>query len=154
MTKSFFIILFLAFFLFGCVSKPVTKTIVPSVSPSASPAVPLPTQEDTIRLFYNLINEHRIPEAIAMMSPRLVADDSAKQAWGVQFNDIRSIKVLDIQPGLADNSFKVILEVSVNSEAASLPIPYYGYEDNPNFRWLDLIKVDGRWLIDSINTGP
>jgi len=147
LVRSIVLVLFSAFFLFGCNK--------PSVSPSQEPvAVPLPTSEDTIRLFYSLINEHRIPEAINLMSSDLVPDESSQQAWGVQFNDFQSIKVLDIQPGLSASSYKVTLEVQVDPQAASLPIPYYGYEANPNFRWLDLIQIDGRWLINSINTGP
>ncbi|PIP52770.1 hypothetical protein COX08_04675, partial [Candidatus Beckwithbacteria bacterium CG23_combo_of_CG06-09_8_20_14_all_34_8] len=60
--------------------------------------VPLPAGHDIVNLFFNLINEKRIPEAIEMMSETAVPDDSAKQAWGVQFNAIKSISVIDIEP--------------------------------------------------------
>ena len=123
-------------------------------------SVPLPQGEDVIKNFFALINERKIPEAVAMMSTTLVPDDSAKQAWGVQFNDIKSINVQKIEPSLPENwtdqshVYKVTLEAYVSSEAADAPIPYYGWHDNPNLRWIEIVKEGELWKVNSIATGP
>jgi len=122
--------------------------------------VPLPAGHDIVNLFFNLINEKRIPEAIEMMSETAVPDDSAKQAWGVQFNAIKSISVIDIEPWDAENwtdgkqVYKATLEAYVTNDS-SAPIPYYGWEDNPNIRWVSLEKDNqNMWKIANIATGP
>jgi len=129
-------------------------------SSKSDDTVPLPQEEDIIRNFFALIDEQKIPEAINMLSVSMVPDDSAKQAWGVQFNDIKSINVLKLEPSMPESwteethSYKVTLEAYVSSDAASAPIPYYGWEDNPNIRWVELVKEGELWKINSIATGP
>lgn len=141
-----------------------TETLVsPATLPTQSVKniVPLPTEEDVIRLFFSLINEHRIQEAIQMMSPIAVPDDSTRQAWGVQFNDIKSIQVVVLTPSnqedWTDNQhvYQVKLDVVVSPESADAPIPYYGWGDNPNLRWIPIEKnSSGQWQIVGIATGP
>jgi len=47
------------------------------------------------------------------------------------------------------------LEVYVSSDAKDAPIPYYGWGDNPNIRWVVLEKdSDGSWKISALATGP
>jgi hypothetical protein len=128
---------------------------------NSSESVPLPTPEDIVRLFFDLINEKRIPEAIDLMTDQMAGDDNSKQMWGIQFNAIQSIKVQSINPYLEDQwtasekMFKVILEVSVSREAKDAPIPYYGWDSNPSTRWVSIKKdVNGLWGIDSLATGP
>jgi len=128
---------------------------------SSSEGVPLPTPEDIVRLFFNLINEKRIPEAIDLMTDQMVGDDSSKQMWGVQFNAIQSIEVKSIEPYSeeqwteSEKMFKVVLDVSVSPEAKDEPIPYYGWDSNPSIRWVSIKKnATGLWEIDSLATGP
>ena len=78
-----------------------TPIIQTTTQPSST--VPLPTEEDIIRAFFNLINEKRIPEAITMMSKTMAADDSTKQAWGVHFNAIKSINIQQIEPSMQES---------------------------------------------------
>ncbi|NMC35473.1 hypothetical protein GYA49_00340 [Candidatus Beckwithbacteria bacterium] len=119
----------------------------------------LAPEEELITLFFSLIDQKQIPEAIALMSKTAVPDDSTKQAWGVQFNAITSINILDMEAwdetNWTDNQkvYKVSLEAYVKDDP-SAPIPNYGWGDNPNIRWIGLIKEDGQWKIDSISTGP
>ena len=67
----------------------------------------------------------------------------------------------DIKPFDADNwtedsqLYQVTLEIYVSSDAANAPIPYYGYVDNPNTRFISLTKNEaGIWQIATIATGP
>jgi len=128
--------------------------------PKNEKTVPLPQEEDVVRNFFSLINESKITEAISVMSNNMVGDDSAKQAWGVQFNDIKSIHVQKIEPSMSENwnekrhTYKVTLEAYISSNAANAPIPNYGWEDNPNIRWIELIMEDGLWKINSLATSP
>jgi len=132
----------------------------PDVKKETTDTVPLPQEEDIVRNFFVLIDEKKIPEAISMMSDEMVGNDSMKQAWGIQFNDIKSINVLKIEPSMKEewsaskHSYKVTLEAYVSSDAANAPIPYYGWEDNPNIRWVEIIKVGNFWKINSLATGP
>ena len=135
-----------------------SKSIVES---NSSESVPLPLPEDIVRLFFELINEKRIPEAIDLMTDQMVGDDFSKQMWGVQFNAIQSIKVQTIEPSFEDQwtesekMFKVVLEVSVSPGAKDEPIPYYGWDSNPSTRWVSIKKsANGLWEIDSLATGP
>ncbi|MCX6256206.1 MAG: hypothetical protein NTV31_17290 [Bacteroidia bacterium] len=123
--------------------------------------VPLPTGEDVVRLYFNLINEKRIPEAIGMMHSSMVPDDTSKQQWGVQFNSLASVSVIKIEPfhkkewTRAKNVYKVVLKVKVKPEAANAPIPNYGWENGENVRWIHIQKdKKGLWKISQIATGP
>ncbi|MBP8591068.1 hypothetical protein KBI33_01205 [Candidatus Shapirobacteria bacterium] len=142
-----------------------TPTPLPENTPttetptSAASTVPLPTEEDIVRLFFNLIDEERIPEAVAMMSVEAVPDDSYRQAWGVQFNALDSIKVSKIEPydqgnwSPSSHTYKVNLEVAVSENAANAPIPYYGWENGDNLRWVEIVKEGDLWKINQIATG-
>ncbi|NMB56359.1 hypothetical protein GYA19_00260 [Candidatus Beckwithbacteria bacterium] len=122
---------------------------------------PLPSAEYIINLFFKLINEKHISEAIAMMGEKMIPDDNAKQAWGVQFNAFESINVLNLEPYNQDTwtnterIYKVSLETSMSPDSANAPIPYYGWDGNPNIRWVSVEKdSQNLWKIASISTGP
>mgnify|MGYP007112021738 CR=1 FL=1 len=122
--------------------------------------VPLPTGEDVINLFFNLINEKRITEAVDMLAVSAAPDDTIRQTWAVQFNAITSIAVTDIKAWESENwteskqIYKVTLEAYVKNDA-NTPIPNYGWGDNPNIRWLSLEKDNQNlWKVTSIATGP
>ncbi|OGK63055.1 hypothetical protein A2334_00245 [Candidatus Roizmanbacteria bacterium RIFOXYB2_FULL_38_10] len=129
-------------------------------TPETKKTVSLPQEEAIVQNFFGLINERKIPEAVSLMSKNMVGNDSIKQAWGVQFNDIKSINVQKIEQSIpnswSENShiYKVTLEVYVSSSAANAPIPYYGWGDNPNIRWIEIVKEDGIWKINNLATGP
>ena len=135
-----------------------TKTVstVPSPVPTQSSVkessgVPLPTQEDVVRTFISLIAEKRISEAVGMMD---VSDESQKQAWGVQLNSFESIALKNIKENGA-NSFEVTLTVKMKPDSANGPIPYYGYENGDNIRWIGLKKgSDNLWKITGFATSP
>jgi hypothetical protein len=111
-----------------------------------------------ISQFFALINDHRVSDALAMMSPELVPD-ADRAAWTQHFSAIKSIRVMDIRPADMEGTglcveYKVTIEADVSSEAANAPIPYYGWNDNPNLRWIHLCPRGDQWLISSIGTGP
>jgi hypothetical protein len=111
-----------------------------------------------ISQFFALINDHRVSGALAMMSPELVPE-ADRAAWTRQFSAIKSIRVIDIRPADMKRSgtcfeYKVTLEADVSSEAANEPIPYFGWDDNPNLRWIHLCPRGDQWLISDIGTGP
>lgn len=130
-------------------------------TPTSLSTAPLPTEEDIIRLFFNLIDEGRIPEAIEMMSASMAPDDSSKQAWGVHFNAINSIQVSEIKPynqkswDESKHKYEVLLNVDISEDSANAPIPYYGWATGLNSRWIILEKDESdMWKIASISTGP
>lgn len=119
--------------------------------------VPLPSDEDIIRNFANLIEEGKADSAAKMMKTK---DDSELQAWAVQFSNITSFKVLKIEKSREEewtNSkhyYKVLFDVWMDPRSADAPIPYYGWQNGQNTRWLTLEKVGNVWKIAEIATGP
>ena len=114
--------------------------------------VPLPQEEDVIRLFFELINEKRIPEAISMMSTEMAGDDSQKQAWGVQFNAFSVVGVKSVDKE-ENGLYKVVLEVEMDPKSAGAVIPFYGYDNGENTRWVSLEKENELYKISGIATG-
>lgn len=124
-------------------------------------SVPLPTGEDIVRTFFELINEKRIPEAVSMMTKVNTENDSTRQAWGVQFNAFESIKAKSIEAYNKESwtndqqEYKVNLAVQMKPEAASGPIPNYGFDNGDNnIRWIVLVKENNLWKVQGIGTGP
>ncbi len=136
-----------------------TSPIIPTEKKESQ--VPLPQEMDIIRSFFEVIGEGRASNAVMMMTPANTSDDSTKQAWGVQFNAFKSIKVITVEPSMPGDwndsihSYKVTLQVEMKPEASSaLPIPNYGWENGTNTRWIHLEKINNRWMVGSIATGP
>lgn len=126
-----------------------------------SEKIPLPQEEDIVRLFFNLIEEGRIPEAVAMMDNVAVPNDSAKQAWGMQLNIFSSIAVKSTEPSNIGNgtqdqkTYKVVLDAKIKPGSEKAVIPNYGWENGENIRWVSLKKnSEGMWKILGIGTGP
>lgn len=147
------------------IQKGSTSVVNQSSTPSPKPTeivknAPLPQPEDIIRTFFALIDEKRIPEAVSMMSKINTENDSTKQAWGVQFNAIKSVKLLETKPYWQDQwsdemqEYQVTLDMKLDPQSANVSIPYYGYQDGNNIRFIILKKENNLWKIDGIGTGP
>ena len=134
----------------------VTSAVaIPTSSPTPTPqaSVPLPQGEDIVRNFFALINEGKISDAVGMLTPNNTNDDSSKQAWGVQLAAFKKVTVKNIT-SVGENEYKVVLDVEMKPEAASGPIPFYGYENGENTRWVIIEKVGTFWKVTGIATGP
>jgi len=119
--------------------------------------VPLPSDENIIRNFVNLVEEGRADKAALMMKTK---DDTELQTWAVHFAAINSFKLLKIEKASEESwsnnkhIYKVVLDVWMNPKSADAPIPYYGWENGENTRWITLEKVGDVWKIAEIATGP
>jgi len=129
-------------------------------SPTSAPKsfVSLSQGEDIVRNFFNLINEDKISDAVNMLTPNNISDDSNKQAWGVQFNSFEKITVKQIELAgepAEGNTYKVTLDVKMKpgTETAQ-PMPYYGWGNGEFIRWVSLEKVNNTWKVSGIATGP
>jgi len=138
---------------------PLQKTTV--VSPTITQGVvPLPQETDIIRTFFNLIEERKISDAVMMMTSNITNDDSTKQAFGVQFAAMDSVKVTKIEESSRGDwtdkwhQYMVTLDVAMNPSSAGGPIPYYGFEKGENIRFITLIKEGALWKIEGLATGP
>lgn len=135
----------------------VTETQTVTKTPTTSALVPLPTSEDIIHTFFELINENRVPEAISMLSNNAVPDESSKQGYTKTFSVFSSAKAINIEEWLKEEwtserrNYKVTFEVKTKPENDLLPIPW---SDGLNTRWMTLTKEDGLWQIDGFSTGP
>jgi hypothetical protein len=125
-----------------------------SPTPKAEQNVPLPTQEDIIRTFFNLISEGRASEAVGVMTTKAAGDDSSKQAWGVQFNAFEKVTVEKIENSI-DGEYKVTLAVQMKQGTEKVqPMPYYGWGNGRFVRFISLEKEGNLWKIAGIATGP
>lgn len=131
-----------------------------STTPTNDTQVSTQTDEGFIRDFFGLIESKKASEAVMIMTDKNTADDSTKQAWGVQFNDMNSVTVVSIEPSKQSSwtdtrhQYKVVLDMVIDPTYASAPIPYYGYENGQNTRFVTLVKEDGAWKVDELATGP
>ncbi|MDH7476082.1 MAG: hypothetical protein QHH09_01255 [Microgenomates group bacterium] len=135
----------------------------PTTNSQTSGTVPLPQDEDVLRNFVNLIEEGKPDDAAKMMK---ISDQSPPQAnselqaWAVQFSNITSFKLLKMEKTNENqwtdikHIYKVVLDVWMNPDSASAPIPYYGWENGENTRFITLEKVGNLWKIAEIATGP
>jgi hypothetical protein len=152
-----FIVPVIILFLLGNASRKQVKNNAVG-TPTAVPSgqdVPLPSKEDVVRTFCNLVNEGRISDAVGMMD---ISDDTVKQSWGVYLNNFSSFKLVDINKSKINesgNSFEVDINVTLKKNLTNLPIPNYGWENGINKRWINLIeKEKGLYKISEIATGP
>jgi len=149
----FFLGIVIAVGLYAFTQKGNEKMVVQKEQNTES-GVPLPRKEDIIRVFFNLIDEGRVSSALIMMSPKMIGDESSKQAWGVQFNAFENIKVVSLEPA-GNNRYKVVLETKMKPEAGlAESIPFYGYGDGQFIRFIELEQIDKVWKIREIATGP
>ncbi len=115
---------------------------------------------DTIRIFFQKIAKKEIVDAVLMMSTPAIADDLDKQAWSTQLNAFESVQIQSIEPSEKEKwtekqkTYKVLLDVVMSDLSANALIPYYGYENGINTRWVQLQLEDGVWKIAAISTGP
>jgi hypothetical protein len=163
-----------ALFIFGAAvfnsqkQKPTNSTEISIPSTSTSPTtaifqaseVPLTQETDIIRTFFNLIDEGKASDAVMMMSKSTTSDDSTKQAYGVQYAAMNSLQVSKLEESSkADwsetwHQYMATLDVQMDPSSANSPIPYYGYENGENIRFINLIQEEGKWKIKELATGP
>jgi hypothetical protein len=119
----------------------------------------LAPEEELIYLLFGLINNRQNQEAVKLLSQNLNPNQETERLWIEQFNAIRSVHILDLKEISKDTwtetkkIYKVTLEIYVDNSAANVPIPYYGWEDNPNIRFITVVRIKSRWFIDQIGTG-
>ena len=118
------------------VTKGENRVTTPTVTETKKDVVTETTEKTTIESFFSAINQHKPSDAVAMLVSSLTADDSNKQAWGAQFNAFQSVTVTAMEG------------------ASAVPVPYYGWDNGSNIRWITLERVAGAWKIAGIATGP
>lgn len=109
--------------------------------------------------FFTLVNSRDVDEAMKSMAPAMVRTPEEREAWRRHLAAIRSIHILDVEPASVDDwhssrhIFKVTLEAYVE-DAPDAPIPFFGWQDNPNVRWITM-ELDSRrrWVVAEIATG-
>lgn len=152
-----FIVPIIILVLFANASRKQTKN---DVSNTPTPAavqqnVPLPSGEDIVRIFCNLVDEGRISEAVGMMD---IKDDTVKQSWGVYLSNFSSFKLVEINKSKIDdsgNSYEVDINIALKKNLTDLPIPNYGWVNGINKKWINLVKKEtGLYKISEIATGP
>ena len=110
--------------------------------------------------FFILVNARQAEEAMRIMDPKMLGTDAQRQAWRSQLGAIRSIHVMDVVPVEVKTwtsrrqKFKVLLEAHV-ADTPGAPVPFYGWHDNPNTRWITMVLGEKKaWQIREIATGP
>jgi len=108
-------------------------------------------QQDTVKIFWENIGSGKIDAALAMMD----ANQDTKQAWGVNFNGLKSLKVTKIEPAFKEEwtatreTYKAQLEVTLKSGNE-----FMGWSNGKNFRWVTLQKTGDKWLVHELANNP
>jgi len=93
------------------------------------------SQQAVVTDFFDNLFNQKIQEALTLMD----ADEDTKQAWGVNFNTIESLKVNQIEEVDKEEwtpthqRFKVELEAKVNPVGEEM-----GWQNGTNYRWITL----------------
>jgi hypothetical protein len=125
-----------------------------------SGGAPLPEDEEFINSFYNLIDQGKAGEAVEMLSSQNTNSEGTKKLWQEQFEAIKSVKVLSIEPVMKNSwtdqrrEYKVVLDMTMDESSKDAPIPYYGYDQGENTRFITLVKEGDKWFIETIATAP
>jgi len=126
---------------------------------SSQASVPLPRDIDIINNFFALIDEGKASDAVMMMPSKITRDDSIKQAFGVQFAAMDSVKVKKIEESSrldwtdTWHQYMVTIDVVMDPNSSDGPIPYYGFERGDNVRFVGLLKEGGVWKVEGMATG-
>lgn len=138
-----------------------TKSSIPSGTVlSIVTGMPLQQEIEILRQFFFLIQQHQTTKAIEMMSEATIQDEKGKRAWEKQLNAIESVKVISIDTSLlgewtnTQHTYRVTLEMQIYPSSINGTIPYYGYENGTNIRFISLVKSGEYWKIEGISTGP
>jgi hypothetical protein len=110
--------------------------------------------------FFAIVNSRDVNEAMKSMAPSMLRTPEQRKAWQRQLSAIRSIHVMKVEPvnveswNSSRHVFKVTLEAYVEN-VPDAPIPFFGWHDNPNVRWVTM-ELDNRrrWVVAGIATGP
>jgi len=125
-----------------------------------SGGAPLPEDEDFINTFSNLIDQGKAEEAVEMFSSQITDSEGRKEMWQEQFEAMKSVKVLLVEPVMKNSwtdqrrEYKVVLDMAMDESSKDAPIPYYGYDQGENTRFITLIKEGDKWFIETIATAP
>jgi len=122
------------------------------------PPAPLPSEEDVIRTFFNLVDEGSITQALEMMSENMLPNEDTKQLWAAILNSFDSVKVLSIEKAgdwqREDNlhTYKVVFYLTLSK---TKKVEGSMWEEGENTRFIILTKTaDNQWKIYEIATGP
>ena len=76
------------------------------------------------------------------------------------FNGFESVNVTKIASSMPEDwtanahTYRVTLDVKMKPESANAAIPYFGYDNGVNTRFITLEKVGNLWKVNGISTGP
>jgi hypothetical protein len=121
----------------------------------------IPTDTELLQLFFQAIQEKNTSISLGMLDPANFSNDAALKEWEKQFTSFEKAQIMNIEPvnqagwGINDHVYKITLSVKMLPEAASAPIPNYGWQNGDNIRWVKVRKgADNLWRVLEIATGP
>jgi hypothetical protein len=138
----------------------VSTTNIQEVKKSGENNVPLLQGKDIVNNFFNLIKEGKASDAVMMMSKNIINDDSVKQVYIQQFEAMKQLKIISIEESSKSDwkenwqQYMVTFDVWMDPSSENAPIPYFGYENSTNTRFINLVKENNVWKIEGIATGP
>jgi hypothetical protein len=110
--------------------------------------------------FFAIVNSRDVDAAINSLATSMLRTAEQREAWRRQLAAICSIHVMNVEPAGVDgwnasrHVFKVTLEAYVK-DSSNAPIPFFGWHDNPNVRWITMeLDSHRRWVVAGIATGP
>lgn len=130
----------------------VTAVSVVKIEETKSPQ---PNDTYVIKDFFSLVDDGKVEDALGVMVATMAQDNSYREAWSVNLNNIYYIKVRTIdgyQPGQwTDGKHKYVLRLDVQLKDPALPTTW---QNGENVRYVTVLKIGEQWKISEISATP
>jgi len=122
---------------------------------------PKPTDKEFIQLFFATLETKNTAVSLGMLDPSNLINEATAKEWEKQLTSFEKAQVTNIEPlnedkwTLTDHVYKTTVNVKMLPEAASAPVPNYGWQNGDNIRWITVRKgADDLWRVVTIATSP
>jgi len=120
----------------------------------------LPTDLEFLKIFFDTVNSKNMPFAMNMLDPSFSSTEESKKTWESYLSSFKSIALKNTEEANKNewtdimHIYKVTLTVETSEEYAKATIPYFGYDNGDNIRWITLKKGgDNLWRVAGFATG-
>jgi hypothetical protein len=140
--------------------RPATTQLSKEGSASANTSVPLPSDSDSVNMFFQALKEKDYYTVLSMLDPSVINSNEAAVAWRDQFMAFESVNLKDVGPSnetswkADEHVYKVTVTAKMTPESEKATIPYYGWGNGDIVKWITVRKgADGLWRIVGFASG-
>jgi hypothetical protein len=129
-------------------------------SESSNNPASLPSDTDSIALLFQAINQKNSAITLAVMDPTAIQTEADKKGWAEQFAAFEKVELKSIEVSNKDawkdneHIYKIVVNAKMTAASAKAMIPYYGWGDGDNTKWVTVRKgTDELWRVVGFASG-